>query len=212
MEQNKDLNQSDIPLAKRIYINNSNSIFLKKLLIFSPILCLLFSLFTFRLIKNIETAITESNLGINPQTDGNIIRLPIPKLSEERRHELTKIASQYAENFKISIRNIRRDFIEVKKREKKDSNLSEDELKKFLSDAQIYTDKYIVNIDKISSLGLEQVDAQILKEKGLIRSALKPVKILGNGELNKKIDITATVFSKSAKQKIEEAGGTAIEL
>ena len=70
----------------------------------------------------------------------------------------------------------------------------------------------IVNIDKIAFLGLEQVDAQILKEKGLIRSALKPVKILGNGELNKKVHITATVFSKSAKQKIEKAGGTAIEL
>ena len=70
----------------------------------------------------------------------------------------------------------------------------------------------IVNIDKILSLGLEQVDAQVLKEKGLIRSALKPVKILGNGDLNKKVHITATVFSKSAKQKIEEAGGTAIEL
>ena len=70
----------------------------------------------------------------------------------------------------------------------------------------------IVNLDKIASLSLEQVDAQTLKEKGLIRSALKPVKILGNGDLNKKVHITATVFSKSAKQKIEEAGGTAIEL
>ena len=70
----------------------------------------------------------------------------------------------------------------------------------------------IVNIDKIASLGLEQVDAQTLKEKGLIRSALKPVKILGNGDLNKKVYITATVFSKSAKQKIEEAGGTATRL
>ena len=70
----------------------------------------------------------------------------------------------------------------------------------------------IVNIDKIASLGIEHVDAQILKEKGLIRSALKPVKILGNGELSKKIHITATVFSESAKQKIEEAGGTATEL
>ena len=70
----------------------------------------------------------------------------------------------------------------------------------------------IVNIDKIASLGLEQVDAQTLKERGLIRSALKPVKILGNGDLNKKVYITATVFSKSAKQKIEEAGGTAVEL
>ena len=73
-------------------------------------------------------------------------------------------------------------------------------------------DFQIVNIDKIAFLGLEQVNAQILKEKGLIRSALKPVKILGNGELNKKVHITATVFSKSAKHKIEKAGGTAIEL
>ena len=73
-------------------------------------------------------------------------------------------------------------------------------------------DFQIVNIDKIASLGLEQVDAQTLKEKGLIRSALKPVKILGNGDIKKKVYITATVFSKSAKQKIEEAGGTATEL
>ena len=73
-------------------------------------------------------------------------------------------------------------------------------------------DFQIVNIDKIAFLGLEQVDPQILKEKGLIRSAFKPVKILGNGELNKEVHITATVFSKSAKHKIEKAGGTAIEL
>tara|TARA_B100000214_G_C23772504_1_gene537432 strand:- start:214 stop:651 length:438 start_codon:yes stop_codon:yes gene_type:complete len=70
----------------------------------------------------------------------------------------------------------------------------------------------IVNIDKISTLGLEKVDARILKENGLIRSALKPVKILGNGELGNKVKITATSFSKSAKQKIEKAGGTAVEL
>ena len=101
------------------------------------------------LLKNIENSILESNLGINPQLDGALIRLPIPKLSEERRNELSKIASQYAENFKISIRNLRRDFIEIKKREKKDSQLSEDELKKFLNEAQNYTDKYIEKIDKI---------------------------------------------------------------
>ena len=111
------------------------------------------------LLKNIENSILESNLGINPQVDGSLVRLPIQKLSEERRGELTKIASQYAENFKVSIRNIRRDFIEIKKREKKDSQLSEDELKKFLSDAQIYTDKYISNIDKI----LEQKKSDIMK-------------------------------------------------
>ena len=58
------------------------------------------------LIKNIENSIIESNLGINPQSDGSLIRIPIPKLSEERRLELTKIVSQYCENAKISIRNI----------------------------------------------------------------------------------------------------------
>tara|TARA_B100000579_G_scaffold437129_1_gene465297 strand:+ start:3649 stop:4197 length:549 start_codon:yes stop_codon:yes gene_type:complete len=111
------------------------------------------------LLKNIENAILESNLGINPQIDSSIIRLPIPKLSEERRNELTKIASQYAENSKISIRNIRRDFIESKKQEKKEALISEDDLKKFLNDAQKNTDDYISNIDKI----LEQKKIDILK-------------------------------------------------
>ena len=71
------------------------------------------------LIKSIESSITESNLGINPQTDGQLIRLPIPKLSEERRIEIIKIASEITENSKIAIRNIRRDFIESSKNEKK---------------------------------------------------------------------------------------------
>ncbi len=111
------------------------------------------------LLKNIESSILESNLGINPQVDGSLIRLPIPKLSEERRNELSKIASQYSENSKISVRNNRRDFIEIKKNEKKNSIISEDELKKFLNDAQNITDEYISNIDKI----LEQKKADILK-------------------------------------------------
>ena len=81
------------------------------------------------LIKVIESAITESNLGINPQTDGQTIRLPIPKLSEERRKEIVKIASEFAENSKVTVRNIRRDFIENSKIEKTENNLSEDELK-----------------------------------------------------------------------------------
>ena len=70
----------------------------------------------------------------------------------------------------------------------------------------------IVNIDSIEALGLEEVDAQTLMDNGLIRSALKPVKILGNGDVKSKINLTATVFSKSAKEKIEKAGGTATEL
>ena len=69
----------------------------------------------------------------------------------------------------------------------------------------------IVNLDRIEALNLADVDAQILKDNGLIRSALKPVKILGNGELKSKINVTATEFSETAKQKIEKAGGTASE-
>ena len=111
------------------------------------------------LIKNIETAIIESNLGINPQTDGNIIRLPIPKLSEERRKELTKIASEYAENSKIAIRNIRRETIEINKKDKKESKLSEDDLKKIINDIQKITDDNIKKIDQI----LDQKKNDILK-------------------------------------------------
>ena len=111
------------------------------------------------LIKLIEKAITDSNLGINPQIDGQIIRLPVPKLSEERRKELTKIASEYAENSKISIRNIRRDTMESNKKEKKESNLSEDDLKKIINEIQKITDENIAKIDKI----LEQKKIDILK-------------------------------------------------
>ena len=111
------------------------------------------------LIKSVENAITESNLGINPQTDGQIIRLPIPKLSEERRIEIIKIASEFAENSKVSIRNIRRDFIEISKNEKKISNLSEDELKRKLDEIQKITDLNIEKIDKI----LEAKKTDILK-------------------------------------------------
>ncbi len=111
------------------------------------------------LLKSIENSITDSNLGINPQTDGQIIRLPIPKLSEERRKEIIKIASEFAENAKVSIRNIRRDFIEISKSEKKNSNLSEDELKRILNDIQKTTDNHIDKIDKI----LDAKKADILK-------------------------------------------------
>ena len=104
------------------------------------------------LIKSIENTIAESNLGINPQTDGQLIRLPIPKLSEERRIEIIKIASEFAENSKVAIRNIRRDFIETSKNEKKDLNLSEDDLKRRLNEIQKITDHNIEKIDKILEL------------------------------------------------------------
>ena len=111
------------------------------------------------LIKVIENAIMDSNLGINPQTDGQLIRLPIPKLSEERRIEIIKIASEFAENSKVTVRNIRRDFIEISKNEKKNSNLSEDELKRKINDIQKSTD---VNIEKIEKI-LEAKKNDIMK-------------------------------------------------
>jgi len=101
------------------------------------------------LIKNIENAIVESNLGINPQSDGVTIRLPIPKLSEERRIELSKIASQYAENSKISIRNIRRECIDEFKNQEKEKNISQDDLKKETNRIQKTTDEYIKKIDEM---------------------------------------------------------------
>ena len=107
----------------------------------------------------IEGAIQKSELGINPQVDGQIIRLPVPKLSEERRKEIIKIASEIAENSRITIRNIRRDTIETSKNEKKNSNLSEDDLKRKINEIQKITDNNIDKIDKI----LEAKKIDILK-------------------------------------------------
>ena len=66
----------------------------------------------------------------------------------------------------------------------------------------------IVNLNALGDLGIEKIDAQIMFQKGLVRSALKPIKILGDGELNMKLEVTASAFSTSAKEKIEKAGGT----
>ena len=101
------------------------------------------------LLKNIENSILDSGLGINPQIDGQIVRLPIPKLSEERRGELTKLAAKYAENSKVVIRNLRRDFLDSQKNLKKNSELSEDDLKKITNDVQKITDLSIEKIDEI---------------------------------------------------------------
>ena len=103
------------------------------------------------LIKPIESAILESHLGINPQTDGQLIRLPIPKLSEERRNELAKVVSQYAENSKIAIRNIRREIMDSLKKNEKDKNISQDEMKQKVSEVQKITDEYVSKIDLITS-------------------------------------------------------------
>ena len=103
------------------------------------------------LIQAIEKAILESNLGITPQTDSQLIRLPIPKLSEERRNELAKVVSQYAENSKIAIRNIRREIMDSIKKNEKEKNISQDEMKTKSSDVQKITDEYISKISLMTS-------------------------------------------------------------
>ena len=103
------------------------------------------------LLKAVENSIIDSNLGINPQTDGQLIRLPIPKLSEERRNELAKLVSQYAENAKIAIRNIRRETLDIIKKDEKEKNISQDDMIKYSENVQKITDEYIVKIDLVSS-------------------------------------------------------------
>ena len=99
------------------------------------------------LVPSIEKSIRESNLGINPQTDGQLIRLPIPKLSEERREELAKVVSQYGEQAKIAIRNNRREFIDIIKKNEKEKTISQDESKKSVTEIQKITDDYVKKID-----------------------------------------------------------------
>ena len=103
------------------------------------------------LTKMIEKTISESNLGINPQTEGQLIRLPIPKLSEERRQELAKLVSQYAEQSKIAIRNNRRDFLDKIKKDNKNKLISQDDSIKYSTEVQKITDEYIAKIDEIGT-------------------------------------------------------------
>lgn len=98
------------------------------------------------LVGKVEKAIRESGLGINPQLNGTIIMLPIPELNEERRRELTKVAGQYAENARISIRNVRRDGMDQIKKGKADG-LSEDDQKLWEEEVQDLTDRFIKAVD-----------------------------------------------------------------
>lgn len=94
-----------------------------------------------------EKAIRESGLGINPQTNGTIIMLPIPELNEERRRELTKVAAQYAEHARVSIRNVRRDGMDQIKKGKADGHMSEDDQKLWEEEVQEMTDRFIKQVD-----------------------------------------------------------------
>ena len=100
------------------------------------------------ILRDIERAIQSSDLGINPQNDGRIIRLSFPQLTQERRVELTKQVRKYGENGKVAIRNIRRDAMEDIKKMTKKSELTEDDQKNLEEEMQKITDKFVKEIDK----------------------------------------------------------------
>ena len=111
------------------------------------------------LLSTVESTIRNSDLGLNPMLEGNLIRIPIPELSEERRKELAKVASKYTEDCKISIRNVRREAMEKIKSLEKDKEISKDDSYKFSEEVQTITDKLIEKIDLLFS----QKEKDILK-------------------------------------------------
>ena len=102
-------------------------------------------------LAEIEKAINKSDIGISPQNDGKVIRLTFPPLNEERRRELVKTVKKYAEEAKVQVRNVRRDAIESYKKQKKDGEITEDDLKTIEKDIQNLTDKYIKEIDDVTA-------------------------------------------------------------
>ncbi len=108
-------------------------------------------------LKNIEKAILASDLGINPQNDGKVIRLAFPQPTEERRKELAKKAEKFAEECKIAVRNVRRDANEKAKEMKKNGDMTEDEQKASEKQVQDLTDKYVANIDKVAEAKKKEI-------------------------------------------------------
>lgn len=111
-----------------------------------------------KMVAVVEKAIRESDLGLNPATSGDLIRVPMPALTEERRRELTKVVRHEGEDAKVAIRNIRRDANESLKKLVKDKAISEDEERRGQDDTQKLTDKYIAEIDKL----LTQKESEIM--------------------------------------------------
>ena len=95
-----------------------------------------------------EKAIRESSLGLNPMAEGQLIRIPLPELNEERREELVKVAGGYAEQARVAVRNVRRDGMDQIKKAEKDGDISQDDAKIYSDEVQELTDKFIKNIDE----------------------------------------------------------------
>jgi len=111
------------------------------------------------LVGAVDRAIRESGLGLNPATDGQLIRVPIPALSEERRVELTKIAGKYGEQARVAVRNVRRDGMEMLKKMEKDHEISKDEHHHWSEQIQQLTDSHIKTVDE----ALAQKEEEILQ-------------------------------------------------
>jgi ribosome recycling factor len=111
-----------------------------------------------KMVAVVEKAIRESDLGLNPATSGDLIRVPMPALTEERRRELAKVIKHEGEEIKIAVRNIRRDANEALKKMVKDKLISEDDERRAQDDTQKLTDKYIAEIDKL----LTQKESEIM--------------------------------------------------
>jgi len=109
------------------------------------------------MIQPIEKAILNANLGLNPATDGTVIRVPIPPLNEERRRELVKLVKKFAEDGKIAVRNVRRDAIEHLKKTEKQGHISEDERKRAEQEAQKLTDRHVKDIDNLVALKEKEI-------------------------------------------------------
>ena len=109
-------------------------------------------------VEIIDKAIREAGLGLNPNMDGQLIRIPIPELNSERREELCKVASKYAENARIAVRNVRRDGMDTLKKLEKSSDISQDDQKNYGNDIQNITDSSIKEIDEI----LQKKTAEIM--------------------------------------------------
>ncbi|MFZ9723496.1 MAG: ribosome recycling factor [Burkholderiaceae bacterium] len=111
-----------------------------------------------KMVAVVEKAIRESDLGLNPATSGDLIRVPMPALTEERRRELTKLVRSEAEDAKIAVRNIRRDAIEQFKKLTKEKLISEDDERRGQDETQKLTDRFVAEIDKLSS----QKEAEVM--------------------------------------------------
>jgi ribosome recycling factor len=111
------------------------------------------------LTREVEKAIRDAGLGLNPASDGQLVRVPIPELSQERRTELSKIAHKYAEQARVAVRNVRRDGMEFLKKQEKDGKISEDEHRKLHDEVQKLTDDHVKKVD----------DALAAKEKEIMQ-------------------------------------------